>query len=107
MPPKAYRWVGEMEEIAETFHSEAGFDKTIYLGTAEVFRAINEDTELGRERTGMRSRGQTIEDVTSLLLEGMKTRRLRKDSLVQGQAPQASKSAADAALEGGVIGLNQ
>lgn len=26
MPPKAYRWVDEMKEIAETFHSEGGFE---------------------------------------------------------------------------------
>ncbi|KAF3937236.1 hypothetical protein ABW19_dt0209063 [Dactylella cylindrospora] len=77
MPPKAYRWVGEMEEIAETFHEEGGFDKDIYLGTAEVFRTINEDTELGRERTGMRNRGKTVDDVTHLLAEGMKHRRER------------------------------
>ncbi|EWC48142.1 hypothetical protein DRE_07781 [Drechslerella stenobrocha 248] len=77
MPPKAYRWVGEMEEIAETFHREGGFDKTIYQGTAEVFRTINEDTELGRERSGMRNRGKTVEDVTQLLAEGMQHRRER------------------------------
>lgn len=74
MPPKAYRWVGEMEEIAETFHTEAGFDKDIYNGAAEVFRSINEDTELGREKSHMRNRGKTVEDVTGLLAEGMKRR---------------------------------
>lgn len=26
MPPKAYRWVDEMKEIAETFHTEGGFE---------------------------------------------------------------------------------
>ncbi|KAK6355272.1 hypothetical protein TWF696_004385 [Orbilia brochopaga] len=77
MPPKAYRWVGEMEEIADTFYTEGGFDRTIYAGTAEVFRTINEDTELGRERSWQRTRGKTVEDVTQLLAEGMRSRRER------------------------------
>lgn len=29
MPPKAYRWVHEMLEIAETVHEDGGFDKTL------------------------------------------------------------------------------
>ncbi|KAF3082908.1 hypothetical protein TWF569_004371 [Orbilia oligospora] len=92
MPPKAYRWVGEMEEIADTFHEEGGFDKTIYQGTAEVFRTINEDTELGRERTGLRTRGKTVEDVTTLLAEGMKHRRERLSRAATAVDPSASKT---------------
>ena len=31
MPPKAYRWVDEMKEIAETFHTEGGFDVSTFF----------------------------------------------------------------------------
>ncbi|EPS43975.1 hypothetical protein H072_2070 [Dactylellina haptotyla CBS 200.50] len=103
MPPKAYRWVGEMEEIAETFYTEAGFEKTIYQGTAEVFRTINEDTELGRERSGMRNRGKTVEDVTQLLAEGMKHRRERLSRTATTVDPKNDKIAE--ALRGSVVGL--
>ena len=30
MPPKAYRWVDEMKEIAETFHTEGGFEVRVF-----------------------------------------------------------------------------
>ncbi|KAF3902248.1 hypothetical protein AA313_de0203614 [Arthrobotrys entomopaga] len=108
MPPKAYRWVGEMEEIAETFYTEGGFDRTIYQGTAEVFRTINEDTELGRERSGMRNRGKTVEDVTGLLAEGMKHRRERLSRAATAMDPTAAAQKNEKlaeALKGGVIGL--
>ncbi|EFW99741.1 6-phosphogluconate dehydrogenase [Grosmannia clavigera kw1407] len=64
MPPKAYRWAGEMEEISATFADDGGFAPTLFQGAAEVFRTVADDTVLGQEKVGARQRGQTAEDVT-------------------------------------------
>lgn len=71
MPPKAYRWVHEMVEIANTFSDEGGFDKNIFLGASAVYKTVAEDTLLGEEKTGNRKRGRTVEDVAELMVEGM------------------------------------
>ena len=47
MPPKAHRWVGEMEEIAATVAS-VGLPPGTYQGAADVYRWIAE-TALGQE----------------------------------------------------------
>jgi 3-hydroxyisobutyrate dehydrogenase-like beta-hydroxyacid dehydrogenase len=47
MPPKAYRWVPEMEEIAKTFEG-VGMTPRILQGAADMFEYIA-DTPLGRE----------------------------------------------------------
>jgi L-threonate 2-dehydrogenase len=65
MPPKAYRWVGEMEEIAHTF-SDIGLPPQMPEGTASLYRFI-EGTELGRETPEQRHHGQTLEDVIAIL----------------------------------------
>jgi 3-hydroxyisobutyrate dehydrogenase-like beta-hydroxyacid dehydrogenase len=41
MIPKAYRWVGEMEEIAKTFE-EVGLPGATYIGAADVYRRVAE-----------------------------------------------------------------
>jgi len=57
MPPKAYRWVREMEEIAQTHADEVGFkggsdgSKGVFGEIAEVYRSVAEDTVLGQEKT--------------------------------------------------------
>ncbi|KAL7627811.1 hypothetical protein AAE478_002006 [Parahypoxylon ruwenzoriense] len=79
MAPKAYRWVGEMEEIARTLSEEGGFAPDSFLGAAKVYRAVAEDTVLGRERIGKRSRGTTVEDVAAAMAEGMATKRKKND----------------------------
>jgi Domain of unknown function (DUF1932) len=71
MPPKAYRWVGEMEEISETFKDE-GFDPRIFLGAAETYRFISEDTELGKENVEHRERGKDVEDVCRWIVKGLR-----------------------------------
>lgn len=38
-PPKAYRWIGEMEEIAATF-AAAGFTPAMFVGAADVYRFL-------------------------------------------------------------------
>ncbi|MEH2287682.1 NAD(P)-dependent oxidoreductase [Nostoc sp.] len=47
MTPKAHRWIGEMEEIAETFQ-EVGLTERIFYGAADVYRLVK-DTSLGKE----------------------------------------------------------
>ena len=39
MPPKAYRWVGEMEEIARTF-ADVGLTPLIFQGAADLYRFV-------------------------------------------------------------------
>ncbi|MBX3000740.1 MAG: NAD(P)-dependent oxidoreductase [Caldilineaceae bacterium] len=43
MPPKARRWVGEMEEIASTFES-VGLTPKILLGAADIYRFVGDTT---------------------------------------------------------------
>lgn len=71
MPPKAYRWVGEMEEISQTFADE-GFDPRIFLGAAETYRWIADDTDLGKEIVEHREKGKDIEDVCKWMVKALK-----------------------------------
>ena len=71
MPPKAYRWVDEMKEIAETFHVEGGFDKSIFTGASEVYKFVAKETDLGKEKTEDRKAGTTVENLAKLAAEGM------------------------------------
>ena len=80
MPPKAYRWVDEMKEIGETFAEVGGFGdglggKAVFEGISQVYQFVAEGTELGREKTGSRKRGKTVEDVAKSMREGMRKRR--------------------------------
>jgi L-threonate 2-dehydrogenase len=65
MPPKASRWVGEMEEIAQTF-TELGLPPQMMEGAAALYRLVGQ-TELGTETQEERRRGQVLEDVTGIL----------------------------------------
>jgi len=71
MPPKAYRWVGEMEEISQTFADE-GFDPRIFLGAAETYRWIADDTDLGKEIVEHREKGKDVEDVCKWMVKALK-----------------------------------
>jgi hypothetical protein len=78
MPPKAYRWVKEMEEIAMCHSDEGGFKgegKGIFDGVAEVYRSIADETVLGEEKTERRKRGLTVEDVAVCVGEGLMKKR--------------------------------
>lgn len=79
MPPKAYRWVREMEEIARTHAEEGGFEDYLFRGAAGVFRAVAEDTVLGEEKVGERKRGRTAEDVAAAMAEGLERKRKKTD----------------------------
>jgi 3-hydroxyisobutyrate dehydrogenase-like beta-hydroxyacid dehydrogenase len=72
MPPKAGRWVGEMEEIAATY-AAVGLTPKILEGAADMYRLVSA-TELGAETPERRSRGQTIEDLAEILAEALTAR---------------------------------
>lgn len=65
MPPKAYRWVGEMEEIAHTF-VDLGLPPQMVEGTAALYRLVGQ-TELGVETPEKRHLGQTLEEGVDIL----------------------------------------
>jgi 3-hydroxyisobutyrate dehydrogenase-like beta-hydroxyacid dehydrogenase len=65
MPPKAYRWVGEMEEIA-SFFGDLGMTPDILHGAAEMYRFVK-DTPIGKESPETRDPNQTMESVIAAL----------------------------------------
>ena len=67
MPPKAHRWVGEMEEIAQTFE-DVGLTPRILLGAADMYRWIA-TTPLGHETPESRDRGRDLDGVIAALAE--------------------------------------
>jgi 3-hydroxyisobutyrate dehydrogenase-like beta-hydroxyacid dehydrogenase len=70
MPPKAYRWVGEMLEIASTYE-DLGLTPRILQGAADMF-ALVENTPLGQETPEHRSRGTTVKEVVTDLAEAIR-----------------------------------
>jgi 3-hydroxyisobutyrate dehydrogenase-like beta-hydroxyacid dehydrogenase len=73
LPPKAYRWVGEMEEIATCF-GDVGLTPKIYEGVADLYRFIAE-TPIGRESPEeSRRRGRDLDTVIDALAEGLAVR---------------------------------
>ncbi|KAM0271660.1 hypothetical protein ACHAQH_008995 [Verticillium albo-atrum] len=80
MPPKAYRWVAEMEEISETHRVDGGFaDERMFGGAAGVYRVVADDTVLGGERIGKRKRGTTVEDLAGAVAEGLERKRKKTE----------------------------
>ncbi|TLD13138.1 uncharacterized protein PgNI_03082 [Pyricularia grisea] len=79
MPPKAYRWVREMEEISDTHSVDGGFGPELFAGAAGVFRAVAQDTVLGQEKIENRKRGLTVEDVAEAMSEGMDKKRKKTE----------------------------
>ncbi|KAJ3495687.1 hypothetical protein NLG97_g3215 [Lecanicillium saksenae] len=71
MAPKAYRWVREMEEISKTHVEEGGFGPELFLGAADVYRSVADDTVLGGEKIGNRKRGTTADDIAAAMVEGL------------------------------------
>ncbi len=65
MPPKAYRWVGEMEEIAATF-GDLGLTPNILQGAADLYRFVA-DTPIGRETPEGRDRDRGLDGVIAAL----------------------------------------
>jgi len=81
MPPKAYRWVHEMEEIRDTFAADGGFTKeeAIFGGVSRTYALVADDTVLGEEKTETRSRGKTAEDVAECMSDGIEKRKVKTD----------------------------
>jgi 3-hydroxyisobutyrate dehydrogenase-like beta-hydroxyacid dehydrogenase len=61
---KAFRWVGEMEEIAATFEA-AGVTPKIHFGAAETFQAVA-DSPIGHERPETIDRQRGLRDTVRL-----------------------------------------
>lgn len=71
MPPKAYRWVPEMNEIARTF-ADVGMTPRIMLGAADMFEAIAATT-LGKESPEQaRERGRDARTIISDLAKDVR-----------------------------------
>ncbi|KAG5999284.1 hypothetical protein E4U54_001941 [Claviceps lovelessii] len=79
MPPKAYRWVREMEEIADTMAEEGGWTRELFSGIAGVYRSVAENDVLGKEKIGKRRRGNTLEDVAILVGEGLEQKKKKME----------------------------
>ncbi|KAL6234992.1 hypothetical protein BDW75DRAFT_210764 [Aspergillus navahoensis] len=75
MPPKAWRWINEMQQIGAMMEEEGEFSGNLFREIGEVYRVVAEDTELGLEQTGRRGRGTTVEDVITVMREGMEKKK--------------------------------
>lgn len=67
MPPKAYRWVPEMFEIAKTFES-VGLTPRMFQGTADMYEFVAA-TALGKETPENRDKSRGGRDVVRLLAD--------------------------------------
>ncbi len=72
MPPKAYRWVGEMEEIAATF-ADLGMTPDILTGAAEMYRLVA-DTPIGKESPEQRDPNRDMYGVIAALADAVSGR---------------------------------
>jgi 3-hydroxyisobutyrate dehydrogenase-like beta-hydroxyacid dehydrogenase len=70
LPPKAYRWVPEMHEIARTFQG-VGMTPRIFQGEADMFELVAA-TALGKETPENRDRNRTGKDVIKQLADDRK-----------------------------------
>ena len=70
MPPRAYRWIGEMEEIAQTF-ADAGLTPKFHQAAADMYRFVA-STPLAEETPELRDRDRTLAQVIDLLAASLK-----------------------------------
>lgn len=66
LPKKAYRWIGEMEEIDAT-HQETGFEPGVFNSIGEVYQMVSEETEVGKGR----AKNVKAEEVVGSIIEGL------------------------------------
>ena len=64
---RAFRWIGEMEEIAETF-SSAGVTPKLHEGSAETFQMIA-DSSIGHERPETVDKSRSLHDTVRLFAD--------------------------------------
>jgi 3-hydroxyisobutyrate dehydrogenase-like beta-hydroxyacid dehydrogenase len=69
MPPKAHRWVGEMEEIAACF-ADLGLTPQILLGAADLSRFVAE-TPIGKESPETRDRDRGMDGIVAVLADAV------------------------------------
>ncbi|MBW4597328.1 MAG: DUF1932 domain-containing protein [Brasilonema angustatum HA4187-MV1] len=65
MTPKAHRWVGEMEEIAETFQA-LGLTERTFQGAADIYDLVKE-TSLGKETPEERKDTRNFSEIITIL----------------------------------------
>ena len=71
MPPKARRWIGEMEEISATF-AHVGLTPNILTGAADMYRFIG-DTHLADLPPEARDEFPTLAELIEILAENLKS----------------------------------
>ncbi len=71
MPPKAYRWVGEMEEIAATF-DDLGMTPSILAGAADMYRFVA-DTPPGKESPETRDTSRDAYGLVAILADAVRS----------------------------------
>ena len=64
---KAFRWIGEMDEIAATF-GDAGTTSKIHKGASETFQTIA-DSSIGHERVDSVDKTRSLEDSIAAMLK--------------------------------------
>jgi hypothetical protein len=69
MPPKAYRWVGEMEEIAACF-ADLGMTPNILQGAADLYRFVAE-TPIGKESPETRDPNRGMDGIVAALADAL------------------------------------
>jgi 3-hydroxyisobutyrate dehydrogenase-like beta-hydroxyacid dehydrogenase len=70
MPPKAHRWIGEMEEIATTF-ADLGLTPKILQGAADLYRLVAE-TPIGRESPETRDQDRGLDGIVAAFAEALR-----------------------------------
>ena len=69
VPSKAFRWIGEMEEIAATFE-HLGVTPRFHEGAADVFRLLSE-TPFASETSETVNAERTLEEMIAVVAEGL------------------------------------
>ncbi len=69
MPPKARRWVGEMEAIAQTF-AQVGLTPQILAGAADMYRLVGQ-TELAERTPEDRAAPPTLAQIVATLAQAL------------------------------------
>ena len=72
MPPKARRWIGEMEEISATFE-HVGLTPNILTGAADMYRFVG-DTPLADLPPEARDKFPTLAELIEILAENLKSK---------------------------------
>ena len=72
MPPKAKRWIGEMEEISATF-AHVGLTPNILTGAADMYRFVG-DTHLADLPPEARDEFPTLAELIEILAENLKSK---------------------------------